>query len=202
MRTILGLWRWRRNPLRRTTDLVEAWAALVAVGLIALAAPAVGWLCGNAVDASLRETVRHQHDQRHRTTATVVGRSTERHAVAFDAESTAEHDTGSRVIATWRAVDGSSHTAPLSAPSREPRPGDTFGIWADERGRPVRPPMNADSARTHAMLAGFGVAVLAAGLAECGRRLIVWRLVLRRHERLDRAWADAGPDWGRTGAGS
>ncbi|MGW6745482.1 Rv1733c family protein [Streptomyces sp. NPDC055025] len=201
MRTLLGLWRWRRNPLRRATDLIEGWVALAAVGLFALAAPLVGWLCGNAVDASLRETVRFQHEHRHRTTAVVVGRSAERHVVAFDAESAAEHDTGGRVIATWRTADGGSRTGLVPAPSRAPRAGDTFGIWADERGRPVKPPMNADSARTHAVLAGLGAGVLAAGLVECGRRLIVWRLVRRRYEHLDRAWSKAGPDWGRTGAG-
>ena len=28
MRAISGLWRWRDNPLRRATDLAEAWLAL------------------------------------------------------------------------------------------------------------------------------------------------------------------------------
>jgi hypothetical protein len=46
------------------------------------------------------------------------------------------------------------------------------------------------------------VALLAAGLVECGRRLVLWRMVRRRYARLDRAWEQAGPDWGLTGAGS
>ncbi|MFB7269286.1 hypothetical protein [Streptomyces sp. NPDC056244] len=202
MRTVTGLWRWRRNPLRRGTDLIEAWVALAAVTLLALAVPAVGWFGGRAVDASMRQTIGRQHEQRHRTTAVVVHSSTDRHVRAFDAESAREHDLGRRVIANWRAADGSSHAGTVSSPLREPRPGDTFPIWADHRGRPVKSPMSTDAARLHAVLAGFGIAALTAGLVECARRLVVWHLVRRRYERLDEAWAEAGPDWGRTGAGS
>ncbi|MDX3853885.1 hypothetical protein [Streptomyces sp. AK02-01A] len=202
MRSIAGLWRWRRNPLRRVTDLVEAWVALTAVLLFAVATPASGWICGTLIDSSLQRTVRLQHEQRHRTTAVVTGPASERHRDAYDAESAANHAAGSRVTATWRSADGRTHTGTVSAPLRAPRPGETFGIWADEQGKQVRGPMNGTSARVHAILAGFGSAALAAGLVECLRRLIVWQLKQRRYKRLDRAWAKAGPDWGRTGAGS
>nr|WSZ94556.1 hypothetical protein OH820_01880 [Streptomyces sp. NBC_00857] len=202
MRTIVGLWRWRRNPLRRGTDLIEAWIALAAVLLLALATPVAGWFCGRAVDSSLRDTVRLQHEQRHRTTAVVVSRSTEARFTTYDAESAATQDLGTRVNATWRATDGSPHSGTVSAPLYKPRRGDTFRLWTDDRGKQVQSPMNTTGARTHAVLAGFGATVLAAGLVECGRRLIVWRLVQRRYRRLDQAWAEAGPDWGRTGAGS
>jgi hypothetical protein len=43
---IRGLWRWRRNPLRRATDLVEAWLALVVLLLVLVAAPVIGSLVG------------------------------------------------------------------------------------------------------------------------------------------------------------
>ena len=45
-------------------------------------------------------------------------------------------------------------------------------------------------------------ALVAAGMAEGCRRLIVRGMVRRRYARLDKAWERAGPDWGRTGAGS
>ncbi|MFI6698489.1 hypothetical protein ACIBJC_05830 [Streptomyces sp. NPDC050509] len=199
---MVGLWRWRRNPLRRGTDLAEAWVALTAVLLFALAAPAIGWLGGDRVDTALRETVRVQHEQRHRTSAVVVSRAPERPFLAYDAEAVTEQNTGTRVVANWRAPDGTARTGTVSTSLRTPHAGDTFAIWADERGGHVRAPMNAEAGRAHAVLAGFGFAVLAAGLVEGVRRLIVWRLVQRRYQRLDRAWAEAGPDWGRTGAGS
>ncbi|MFE3826992.1 hypothetical protein [Streptomyces sp. NPDC059092] len=199
---MVGLWRWRRNPLRRGTDLIEAWVALTAVLLLALATPAVGWLGGKRVDAALRETVRIQHEQRHRTPAVVVSRAPQRPFLTYDAESVTEQKTGSRVVASWRAPDGTARTGTVPTTLRTPRAGDTFALWADGQGRHVRAPMNAEAGRAHAVLAGLGFAILAAGLVECARRLIVRRLVQRRYERLDRAWAKAGPDWGRTGAGS
>ncbi|MFE2940972.1 hypothetical protein ACFXKG_18200 [Streptomyces sp. NPDC059255] len=199
---MVGLWRWRRNPLRRGTDAAEGWVALTAVLLFALAAPAAGWLCGERVDAALRETVRLQEEQRHTTPATVVSRTRERPLLAYDTESATEQDTGSRVVATWRAPDGTARTGTVSTPLRTPHAGDTFTIWADGEGQHVRPPMTVEAARAHAVLAGFGLAALTVGVVEGVRRLIVWRLVQRRYERLDRAWAKAGPDWGRTGAGS
>ncbi|MEV7426624.1 MULTISPECIES: Rv1733c family protein [unclassified Streptomyces] len=202
MRTIVGLRRWRRNPLCRRTDLVEAWVALAAAALIALAAPAVGLLCGGAIDATLRETVRLQQEQRHRTKAEVVALSKERAPLVYDAESPGQQNLGRRVVATWRAPDGSARTGALASPLRDPHPGDTFGFWTDRRGDEAQAPLTATGARVHAAVGGFGSAALAVVLVECGRRLIVWRLVQRRYERLDRAWAQAGPDWGRTGAGS
>ena len=45
-------------------------------------------------------------------------------------------------------------------------------------------------------------ALLAAGLIEGVRRLVVWRMVRLRYDRWDQAWDKAGPDWGRTGTGS
>ncbi|MFE4640736.1 hypothetical protein [Streptomyces sp. NPDC056730] len=203
MRIIVGLWRWRHNPLRRGTDLVEAWVALTAVLLFALATPAAGWLCGNTLDSSLRATARVQHEQRHRTTAVVVDRAADQRRTAYDAESLSNRSPGTRVTATWYAPDGSARTGTVSAPLRDPRAGDTFSMWTDRRtDKQLRGPMNATSARVHAVLAGFGATALAVGLVEGARRLIVWRLVQRRYRRLDRAWAAAGPDWGRTGAGS
>jgi hypothetical protein len=82
------------------------------------------------------------------------------------------------------------------------RVGDTFTLWTDRAGRIVNRPLDAATVQVHAALAGFGAALASAGLIECVRRLVVWRLMRRRFERLDRAWAKAGPDWGRMGAGS
>ncbi|MEW2257347.1 hypothetical protein AB0924_19370, partial [Streptomyces sp. NPDC047869] len=60
MRAIAGLWRWRRNPLRRATDLTEAWVALVALVLIAVAAPVTGTLIGVTAQDSLQRSAREQ----------------------------------------------------------------------------------------------------------------------------------------------
>lgn len=202
MRVIAGLWRWRRNPLRRTTDLTEGWATLVAALLLLLAAPAAGWLCGALLDSSLQQTVRAQHAERYPVTAVIAALPKDRRPAGFDGDSPKERSADTRVIATWRAVDGSKHKSAVSAPLSGWRTGDSFRIWTDAHGTQVKPPMDAETARLHAALAGTGAALAAGLLIEGGRRLFVRRLVLLRHRRLDRAWAEVGPDWGRTGAGS
>ncbi|QIJ61122.1 hypothetical protein [Streptomyces sp. JB150] len=200
MRALSGLWRWRHNPLRRATDLAEAWLALTALLLMLLAAPLLGVLVGSSAQDSLQRAAREQRLTRHQVTATVV-RRLERGPLEADPE-TATRDTRTRVLAAWTAPDGSAHRGPVLARLKSAEPGDRFVLWTDRRGHLVGPPLDPAAVATHAVLAGVGTALLTAGLVETGRRLVLWRMVRRRHARLDRAWQQAGPDWGRTGAGS
>ncbi|MFC8917948.1 hypothetical protein ACFT5C_19475 [Streptomyces sp. NPDC057116] len=202
MRAVVGLWRWRHNPLRRATDLTEAWVALAALLLMCLAAPAIGWICGALTNTSLQESARLEQRQRHPVTAHVLGRDESARPAAHDPEAATGNQIRRAVLARWTAPDGTVHTGALTAARHNADPGDTFRIFTDGRGRPVDPPMTAETAREQAVIAGIGTMLLAAGAAEGVRRIVVWRLVRQRYARLDRAWAQAGPDWGRTGAGS
>ncbi|MEW1688811.1 hypothetical protein ACIQOF_10170 [Streptomyces sp. NPDC091265] len=202
MRALTGVWRWRHNPLRRATDRREAWVALVACVLLVLAAPAIGLFLGSRADDALQESVRVQQARSHVTTAVVVRQvPAARHLVA-DPEVSTDRVAQTAVLARWRAPDGTPRRATVTTSSRNTAPGARVRIWTDREGRPSLRPMDAPTAHTHAALAGFGAAMVAALLIECGRRLIVWRMVQRRYDRLDRAWARAGPDWGRTGTGT
>ncbi|POX43909.1 hypothetical protein [Streptomyces sp. Ru72] len=201
MRAINGLWRWRHNPLRRTTDLIEAWVALVALLLILVAAPVAGSLIGSVAQDSLQRSVRDQQHSRHQVTATVV-KQLNRGPLDPDPDSSTTRDAHSRVLADWTAPDGTAQHGAVLATLSSPRPGDRFPLWTDDHGRITARPLDGATATTHAVLAGFGAAAMTAGLIEACRRLIVWRLVLRRYARWDQAWDKAGPDWGRTGAGS
>lgn len=106
------------------------------------------------------------------------------------------------MLARWKAPDGTPLRGTVVTSSRVTDPGARVRIWTDPQGHPAPRPMDAATARTHAALAGFGVTLIGVGLVEAGRRLVVWRMVQRRYAELDRAWAEAGPDWGRTGTGS
>ncbi|MGW7277196.1 Rv1733c family protein [Streptomyces sp. NPDC054844] len=201
MRAISGLWRWRHNPLCRATDLAEAWVALAGLLLVLSVAPLVGARVGGAAQDAMQRSVRDQHESRHRVPATVV-RALERPRVAVDPDGTSAGGLRSRVLAVWTAPDGSRHEAPVMASIDDPDTGDRFAIWTDGQGRTVARPLDSATATTHAVLAGFGAAVVAAVLIEAGRRIVVWRMVRRRYARWEREWDRAGPDWGRTGAGS
>ncbi|MEV7289101.1 hypothetical protein AB0O01_31905 [Streptomyces sp. NPDC093252] len=200
MRAIRGLWRWRHNPLRRTTDLVECWLALAALLLILVVAPVSGVLAGTAAQDALDRSMREQRDSRWEVTATVV-RELDRSVLDIDPEAAAS-DTRTRVLADWTAPDGGEHRGPALTPLESPEPGDRFTLWTDETGRTVARPLDPATATTHAVLAGFGAALVAVALLEGGRRLALRRLVKGRHARWDREWERAGPDWGRTGTGS
>ncbi|KUL52252.1 hypothetical protein ADL22_05490 [Streptomyces sp. NRRL F-4489] len=199
MRTISGIWRWRRNPLRRPTDLLEAWLALAAALLLATGPAAAGWWAGRAAHGALLDSVRIQHRQRHPVWAT-AGRPVVRDGAGPGPE-TASRRARPRVPARWTAPDGGPRAGEVAAP-RPVRPGERFRLWTDGRGRPVPRPMEASTARAHAVLAGLGTAALAAGLVEGGRRLALRQLTARRFRRWDAAWERAGQDWGRADAGS
>ncbi|MEV5431676.1 hypothetical protein [Streptomyces sp. NPDC052701] len=201
MRAISGLWRWRHNPLCRATDLAEAWLALFALLVIVLAAPLAGSVAGGAAQDALQRSVREQHHARRLVTATVV-RRLDGSPLDADPETSTAGDVRNRVLARWTAPDGTERRGPVVAGLKSPQPGDRFRMWTDRHGRPAARPLEPATATTHAVLAGFGAALATAGLVEGGRRLVVWRMVRRRYVRWDQAWDRAGPDWGRTGAGS
>ncbi|GGX58500.1 Rv1733c family protein [Streptomyces fructofermentans] len=201
MRAIWGLRHWRDNPLRRATDLAEAWLALAALLLILVAAPLAGTLVGGRAHDALQRSAREQREDRHPLYATVV-RKADRTPLDPDPETASGRDSHSRVLALWTAPDGTARRGTVMAALNSPQRGDRFTLWTDGHGRVVGEPLDPAAASAHAALAGFGTAALCAGLIEGSRRLVVWRMVRRRYDGWDRAWSQAGPDWGRTGTGS
>ncbi|MEU7581050.1 hypothetical protein AB0B50_26005 [Streptomyces sp. NPDC041068] len=201
MRAIVGLWRWRHNPLRRRTDLVEAWLALAALVLIVVAVPVVGALTTSLSRDALLTSVRQQREERHAITGTVL-RKADSPPLDPDPETSSARDAHSRVHARWTAPNGALRSGVVLSDLKSPSPGDHFRLWTDEEGRVVGRPLDSATATTHAVIAGFGAATMSVALVEGARRFVLWRVMRGRYARLDQAWAKAGPDWGRTGTGS
>ncbi|MFF3643471.1 hypothetical protein [Streptomyces sp. NPDC002564] len=201
MRAIVGLWRWRNNPLRRGTDLVEAWLGLIALVAVVVAVPVIGVSVTHVTRDALLASVHKEHEARHAVTATVL-RKVASPPVDPDPETSSARDAHSRVLARWTAPDRTDHYGIVLSSLKSPDEGDHFRLWTDERGQVVGRPLDGATATTHAVLAGLGAAAAATALIEGTRRLVLWRMVRARYARLDRAWEKAGPDWGRTGTGS
>jgi hypothetical protein len=195
-RAIAGLWRWRHNFMCRRSDRAESWLALTAALAIAVGAPLALAVGGKGAHDALLQAVRKQHETRHQVWATVQQSLPER-PVPPDPEMSEDSTARHRVIATWIAVNGTSRTERIGAP-HETDPGDRFRIWTDEDGSIVARPMDAETARSHAALAGLVAATAAAAAVEATRRLAMRQLLRRRYERWEREWARVGPDWGRT----
>jgi hypothetical protein len=200
VRAVRGLWRWRRNPLRRTTDLIEAWVALAALLMLLFAAPAVGWVTGSLTHTAMMRTVREQQAERHVVPATVL-RVLPHRPFDTDPESASSGELRRRVRARWTGLDGRVHTGTVAG-RLDAKPRDRFPLWTDERGHPAARPLDAATADAHTVLAGLGAAIGTGCLIESARWLVVWRLMRRRYGRWDTAWEKAGQDWGRADAGS
>ncbi|MGW3728091.1 Rv1733c family protein, partial [Streptomyces sp. NPDC000851] len=68
-------WRWRRNPLRRRSDVVEAWTALAVAVLLLLGAPLAGAVAAWWAHDEARSTAVAQRAERRHVRAEVLGRS-------------------------------------------------------------------------------------------------------------------------------
>ncbi|GEB48312.1 MULTISPECIES: hypothetical protein [Streptomyces] len=200
MRTIVGLWRWRGNPLCRRTDRGEAWLTLWATVLIVVGAPLAGLLTAQATHETLLRSAQEQQRERQRVWATAERVAVRPSFDNSDPESVSRRPTRARVTARWTAPDGRQHSATFTV-RHHVRQGGRIPVWIDRAGRLTSRPMSTRGASSHALLAGAAVGACAGGGLEVARRLGVRLLLRRRYARWDEEWARIGPDWGRAGTG-
>lgn len=184
------LCRWRRNPLRRRSDLVRAWIALAAVTAILGAVPVAAVAVGRAAHGSLSAAADTRAASLHLVTA-VVERDAPRHPEpGSDEADLARYPAPVR----WTGPDGRVHRGETEVPAGVSA-GTTVALWCDDRGRAVRAPMSPEEVRNRsvgwAAVAGVSVAVAGAVVyAVVGRFLD-----RRRLAEWDAAWAAAAPRW-------
>lgn len=177
-------WRWRRNPLRRHSDVMEAWLVL-ATWTVALVC---GLLAGCAADAAMQHSLAARRAAVHAVSAELTR----------DADSTANVSTdgGATVWGTvrWTAADGTTHTG-LTRVDPSSTAGTPVTVWVDNRGAlTTRPPAEGD-ARGQSALTGALAAAGAVGVAlGCGL-LIRHRLDRRRMRAWEAEWERVGPQW-------
>ncbi|KUL75376.1 MULTISPECIES: hypothetical protein [unclassified Streptomyces] len=182
--TKVRLWRWRRNPLKRRSDVVEAWVVLCAWLLAVLGGVFAGLWAADAVVGSA-ERVRAETRQ---VTAVLVRDAEE----PGPARVTADHLVWAPV--RWTDPDGRTRTDEARVPPKA-KAGGKVDVWTDRQGRVVNEPLSGAETTLHAvsggLLAGGGAAglVLGAGwvvrLVMERRRLEEWAA---EWERLDTPW--------------
>ncbi|MFF9454168.1 Rv1733c family protein [Streptomyces flaveolus] len=187
------LWRWRRNPLRRRTDRMQAWIVL---GLL-LAAPAAAlaamFTVGDAAYRHYRDTAAHQERTRDHVPAVLV-RDAPRHPEPGSDEA---RKTRYPVEVRFTAPDAGTRTGKADVEPGLPA-GSTVLVWVDTAGGITDPPLDAGQIRSRTMgwaiLAFLGV--ILTGLAAHG----VTGLLLHRRNlaEWDRAWAATSPRWSRS----
>lgn len=173
-RPIFGL--FRRNPLIRASDRIQALVMAVAVMVSLLAVP-VAAAVGTAVHDSRRGVYAQQHHTRHLVTATITGGTA--------AQNISRTNTAT-MAARWSAA-GSEHTGAVETQSAT-KPGDHVAIWVDDNGAVTDDPTPTGRAGVDAVTAALfmwagvtaaAVILLAGTQAVCDRvRAIRWQHAL------------------------
>ena len=182
------LWRWRRNPLRRASDALEAWIVLAAWTLTVLG----GVFGGLAATQNVEHGLARERAEWH----TVPARLTEN---APTTSAPGAPGSGGDMVwakARWNAADGSARSGQAWVFAGSSM-GTTVMVWTDRDGRLVTKPATPSQARLRASLVGVLVGVSVAGVPFIGGRLARGRLERRRMDQWDEAWERIDPLWGR-----
>ncbi|GAB2803439.1 hypothetical protein GCM10027073_39980 [Streptomyces chlorus] len=188
------LWRWRSNPLRRRSDVIEAWLLLATLVLTLFAGAVTGLVVAGTVDRSLAE--------RRAASRTAPAVLVEDAADALPSPVTEDGSGDGRawVKARWRAPDGTSRTGRAEAD-----PGDKAGsvviVWTDGAGRLVSEPPGGADARFQTVMAGLTVAAATGGMVVLGGWLVRFRIRQRRSEEWEAEWRQVEPSWRRRMSG-
>jgi hypothetical protein len=191
MRTRVRGWRWRSNPLRRRSDVVEAWTALFVAVLLLVAVPLAGVVAGRWAHDEARTTAARQQAERQRVRAEVVGRVPDTLPSADGARARTF-----RVTVRWTTPDARTHTAAARVPEGTHQ-GDVVDVWFDARGRGVPPPTSGTEVWQHTLTVGTCAAGGAAAVVLLGNTVVRRVAMRRRLGEWDREWARTEPEWTR-----
>jgi hypothetical protein len=171
------LWRWRRNPLRRPSDLVEAWVVLTAWVFALVAGLAAGVVTAQAIE----ETADRQRAQVREVSAVLVEDAENR----GPARVAPDHRVW--VTVRWTAPGGSTHVDEARVPYGS-RAGSAVTLWADGAGQITTEPLTEGETRLHG-IAGGVLAALGLGATVLGAAWVVrLRLDQRRLAQWDAEW--------------
>lgn len=178
-------WRWRANPLRRRSDIVEAWVVLVAGVLMAVGATVVGALAFFQVE----HTAQQQAARRHPVQA-VVRQDVHDPAAGALYASPAGGDRA-RAPVSWQAPDGTQRTG-TAVVHEGTKAGEHVRIWVGPDGNLAGQPTSSAMVGVQSALAGGLAAGGVCALVLTGRHLVLTRLDRRRSADWDRGLAELG----------
>jgi len=174
------LWRWRRNPLKRRSDVAETWIGLAAAVVLTLTAPVVGVAVAGIAESSALSQAKGLH----RGTAVLVQDA----SAAASTFSEGVNDVHARAIVRWTTSGGSTRSGSASVPTGS-KAGSHATVWLDGADRIQPEPPTAAQARVQGIVCGtaaaVGAAVVVMGMLWAARV----RLDRRRWTQWDRAWA-------------
>ncbi|MEU1013698.1 hypothetical protein [Streptomyces sp. NPDC005890] len=189
--TPVRLWRWRRNPLKRHSDVVEAWIVLAGWLLALVAGIFAGVVAAQASESAFAARL----SQVHPVSAVLTDDATRTPAAGSG------YDDG-RVWAAvrWTDADGSVHTDRAKVLPGAPA-GTRLTVWTNQSDRVVPAPVTGAAADLQSALTGALVAPAAGALVWGAGWLVRSRLIRRRMAEWDEEWKQIGPRWGNLSGG-
>ncbi|AZP15410.1 hypothetical protein ACIGMX_40820 [Streptomyces aquilus] len=179
------LWRWRSNPLRRRTDVVEAWLLLGLWCLAAAGGAVVGMVTAHGVEQSLDD----RRAQRHPVSAVLTQDASD------EAVKATSSDDYAWAKVRWTAADGSSRTG-LARVEPGIKAGSVTRIWLDRHGNLAPAPVSDEEAELQGVVLGAATAVFVCVVALPLGWVLHERVDRRRMAQWDSEWAKVGPQWG------
>jgi len=177
------------NPLRRRTDLIEAWLVPVAIVVFLALCPLLLSVTGSWMRAATASELRAQ-----------VGWHQVKAVLVQPVPGPQQANRGMNSWITWAPARwteaGVQHTADVPAVSGS-RAGSAVTVWLDKTGKVRTPPLTPGQAGSRVLEARLiGLAVLAVLLAIM---IIFVRRILdrRRLGEWESAWHSVGPTWSR-----
>jgi hypothetical protein len=182
-----ALWRWRRNPLRRREDILEAWVLLVVWFLLVVAAPLAGvWGAQASAHAAAERRA-----ERYPVIATLLEDG--------PASSGNTGLAGGRATAAvrWTSADGIRHTG-RTLVDQGLGAGARLTVWTDRRGDLATAPPTATRIAVDSAFTGVASTVAAIAATAAGGHGIRVALDRRRRRAWEAEWQRLGSRWGRT----
>ncbi|GAA0629061.1 hypothetical protein GCM10009535_00440 [Streptomyces thermocarboxydovorans] len=175
------------SPLRRRSDVAEAWTVLAVAVLLCVGAPLAGLAAGWWAYEDTRAAVTEQQAERHRVRAEVVGGP-----ATFRSQGSGQQAFRATVRWTEPAQGPRTTTARVAPGVRE---GDRVVIWVDTRGRAVPPPAGNASVWQHTVGIGGWAAGATAAAVLLAQRAVRGVAMRRRLAEWERDWALTEPRW-------
>ncbi|MFJ4200841.1 hypothetical protein ACIP2Y_14595 [Streptomyces sviceus] len=187
-RTKIPGWRWRRNPLRRHSDVVEARIILATWTAAVIGGAAVGAVVAQTVDDAA------QHDRAgRRPMAAVMVRTAPSATRDVAAGVTYDHVPAE---VRWTDSGGTVRTDRTSVKAGTTA-GSAVTVWTDGRGHLVSGPISSAEAAARVGLAGAGAGLVDGLLVLAAGRMVRLRIERRATDQWAVEWDRVGPQWGR-----
>jgi hypothetical protein len=177
-----------RNPLRRTSDRVEAAIVAAALVLFLAGAPLLALFAWHWAGAAALRVQRQQQSSWHQVSAVLLANARPMVDIGYGGVA------GSEVPARWTAPDGTARSGDVPA-AASARAGSTVRIWVNRSGDQTGPPLRDEQTTGQAAMASMLAPFVLGTVLISAVSLAVYILDRRRLASWAAEWRTTGPRW-------